>query len=158
TLKELRRAGFVEGSNLTIERYDSGGDGTRYEPTAQAIVASGPDAILTGPSSLARILEQHTRSIPIVVAATADPIAWELTTSLARPDRNATGFTIDGGIELTGLQMQLLKEIAPGMTRVGFLTAGGVFLPALQEQVRDSARALKLDMVAQVMDRVDDAA
>jgi putative ABC transport system substrate-binding protein len=87
-------------------------------PTA-TLVALQPDAILAG-SPTVPVLQQATRTIPIVFVGGADPVAEALVTSLARPGGNVTGFS-NNAASIATKRLQLLKEIAPQVARVAFL-------------------------------------
>lgn len=117
---ELRRLGYTENRNLTIERWSGDGRAERTEQALTGVVASQPDAIFAQGSFLAVQLRELTKTIPIVYIGT-DPIASGLVTSLARPGGNVTGMSQDGGVEIRGKQLQLLHETAPGARRVARL-------------------------------------
>jgi putative tryptophan/tyrosine transport system substrate-binding protein len=120
--QDLRRLGFVEGTNLTIDRYATEGRVDRYEATARQIVESRPNLIVSfsGPGTI--MLLGMTRSIAIVQPSLSDPVAAGFVQSLARPGGNLTGFTIDGGLEIGGLRVQMLKEAEPSIGRIAYLT------------------------------------
>jgi putative tryptophan/tyrosine transport system substrate-binding protein len=113
--KELRRLGYVEGQNLTVERYS--GRGNYSLDLARKVVASNPDLILSTSDTLD--LTDATDTIPIVTIMGS-------TTGLspAHPGGNLTGFAISPGIEIVGKRLELLREIVPSMSRVGFLVVG----------------------------------
>jgi putative ABC transport system substrate-binding protein len=81
------------------------------------LVALGPDVILGTAASIVTALQQASRTIPIVFVSTIDPVGAGLVASLARPGGNATGFTAYE-FSLSAKLLELLKEIAPGITRV----------------------------------------
>lgn len=111
---ELRRLGYVEGQNLTVERYS--GRGNYSHDLARAVVASNPDLIFCVMDP--RDLMTATDTIPIVTFLGA-PTA--LVGSMARPGGNLTGFAFSPGIEIVGKRLALLREIVPRMSRVGIL-------------------------------------
>ena len=119
---ELNRLGYVEGQNLIVERYSALGQPSRIADAAREIVASRPDVILPYSGPLIKEIMALTTSIPMV-GATADPVAFEFTTSLARPDRNFTGVVADSGLEIWAKRVQLLLEAARKVTKIGFLVA-----------------------------------
>jgi putative ABC transport system substrate-binding protein len=116
----LQQLGWTDGRNVRIEyRYGLGNtaDVRRY---AAELVALAPDVILvSGDSALAPLL-QATRTVPIVFVNVADPVGAGFVESMARPGGNATGF-IQFEYSLSGKWLELLKEIAPGVTRVAVL-------------------------------------
>jgi len=119
-LQELKHLGWDEGRDVRIEMRSSAGDAGAARKYAAELIAFAPDAILAvGGSTVAPLLEA-TRTVPIVFTITSDPVGNGLIDSLARPGGNATGFmTFD--YSLTGKWLELLKEIAPGVTRAAVL-------------------------------------
>src|SRR5205807_3110990 len=87
---------------------------------AAELVALAPDVILASGGSVVGALLQATRNIPIVFTQTPDPVAAGFVASLARPGGNATGFTTSE-YGISGKWLELLKEIAPGVTRAAVL-------------------------------------
>ena len=119
-VKRLHELGWVEGGNIRIDYRWSEGDTERTRKYAAELVALAPDVILAGNTSAVGPLKHETRIVPIVFAGVVDPIADGFVDSLARPGGNATGFTqFESG--MSGKWIELLKEIMPGVTRVGVL-------------------------------------
>ena len=119
--EELARLGYIEGKNLAVERYSGEGRIEDYAELALKVVRSRPDVIqTTGPLSLH--FKMATTTIPII-AVTADPVAKGLVTSIARPDGNITGVTMDGGMELYGKRIGLLSEAVPKLSKVCYLSS-----------------------------------
>src|SRR5215472_6213097 len=118
--EELRRRGCVEGRNLVVERYSGEGKG-RYAELAAEVIRSKPDLIFAYTSGLTMAFKAATTTIPIV-AMTTDPVASGLVSSLARPDANITGVSVDAGIETYGKRLEILREMVPSASRVAFLT------------------------------------
>jgi putative ABC transport system substrate-binding protein len=116
-LQELQRLGWTVGRNLQIEdRWDTGD----LRKAATELVASSLDVILASTTPAVAALQQATSTVPIVFAQVADPVSAGFVASLARPGGNMTGFTnFDYGIGAKWLE--LLKEIAPSVTRVGVI-------------------------------------
>jgi putative ABC transport system substrate-binding protein len=116
----LQQLGWTDGRNLQID-YRRGAGAT--DPTrryAAELVALEPDVILAAGGSVVGALLQATRTVPIVFTQTPDPVAAGFVASLARPGGNATGFTTsEYGVSAKWLE--LLKEIAPGVTRAAVL-------------------------------------
>jgi ABC-type uncharacterized transport system substrate-binding protein len=119
-LQGLQQLGWTDGRNVRIEARWSGGktdDARRY---ASELVALVPDVILVSGGALVGSLLQMTRTIPVVFTQTPDPVGGGFVDSLARPGGNATGFTsIEYG--MSGKYPELLKEIAPRVTRTAVL-------------------------------------
>src|SRR5262249_42410542 len=95
-------------------------DAGLYREYAAGLVALGPDVILASSGAVVGPLRRATRTVPIVFTETSDPVGAGFVESLARPGGNATGFlTFEYG--LAGKWLELLKQIAPGVTRVAVL-------------------------------------
>jgi ABC-type uncharacterized transport system substrate-binding protein len=123
--QSLEQLGWTVGGNLKIEYRYGGGNGDLIRKHASELVALSPDVILTtGSTGLAPLL-QATRTVPIVFTIVPDPVGAGFVTALARPGGNATGFSqFEYG--LSGKWLELLKEIAPTVTRVGVLREPGL--------------------------------
>jgi len=118
-IEELRRLGYIEGRSLILERYSGDRRTERYSELANDVVRTKPDLIFTV-SDIISPLKSSSVIIPIVVI-TGDPVVSGLATSLAHPSGNITGVSVDGGLEIWGKRLALLKEVVPGLSRVGFL-------------------------------------
>jgi len=112
----LQKLGWSEGSNLRIDTRWTAQDPGLNRRYAAELVQSAPDVILASASSSVAALQQVTRSVPIVFANVVDPVGAGLVASLARPGGNTTGF-IAFEYGLAGKWVELLKEIAPNVTR-----------------------------------------
>ena len=98
-LNELARLGYVEGETIRIDRWTAAGKPERFAALAQEVAQSRPDIIHVISARLAQQLKAASSEIPIV-AMTADPVAWGLAASMARPGGNVTGVTSDVGTDL----------------------------------------------------------
>ena len=117
-LQRLKELGWSEGRNLRIDYRWGMGDLDHHRKNAAELVALSPDVILVHGSTIMAPLQRATRTVPIVFVSVADPVAGGFATSLSRPGGNATGFTsIDYG--MSGKWLELLKQIAPQIIRVG---------------------------------------
>ena len=119
-LQGLALFGWTIGRNVRIEIRWSGGKADDARRYAAELVAFAPDVILAHGVSTVRPLLQATRTVPIVFPIASDPVGMGLVDSLARPGGNATGF-MSFEYTLSGKWLELLKEIAPGVTRVAVL-------------------------------------
>ena len=116
----LERAGWVEGGNLRIDYRFPAANPEATRRYAAELVALAPDVIISsGTASMAPLL-QATRTVPIVFVNVADPVGAGFVDSLARPGGNVTGF-LQFEYSLSGKWVELLKEIAPRVTRVAVL-------------------------------------
>src|SRR5262249_29066515 len=119
-LKGLQQLGWIEGQNMRIETRWAEGDAGAIRRYAGELVALAPDVILaTGTAAMGPLL-QATRTIPIVFNSVADPVGAGFVKSMARPGGNTTGF-IQFEYSLSGKWPELLKQIAPSVTRVAVL-------------------------------------
>jgi putative tryptophan/tyrosine transport system substrate-binding protein len=116
----LQKLGWTEGQNVRLDIRWGGGDADLDRRFAAELVALTPDVILATASSTVAALQGATRTVPVVFAHAVDPVAAGFVDSLARPGGNATGFVLfEYGISAKWLE--LLKEIAPSVTRAGVL-------------------------------------
>ena len=116
----LQELGWTEGRNVRIDYRWAAGDADRSRTYAAELVALAPDVIVAAGSQSVAALEQTTRTVPIVFASVVDPVGAGYVTRLARPGGNATGFTAFE-YSLSGKWLELLKEIAPNLTRIAIL-------------------------------------
>ena len=119
-LQALQQLGWQEGVNVGIEYRWGSGDPRNIRNHAAELASLAPDVILTsGAASLGPLL-QATRTVPIVFVNVTDPVGAGFVDSLSQPGGNATGF-IQFEYSLSGKWLELLKEIAPGVKRVGVI-------------------------------------
>ena len=119
-LQELKHLGWDEGRNVQIERRESAGNAAAARKYAAELVAFAPDVILAVGGSTVPPLLEATHTVPIVFTITADPVGNGFVNSLARPGGNVTGF-MSFDYSLSGKWLELLKEIAPSVTRAAVL-------------------------------------
>ena len=127
-LKSLDEFGWTEGRNIRLD-FRWGIDAAHLQKNAEELVALNPDVIVAASTTVVLALQQASRKVPIVFVAVADPVALGLIESLSRPGGNATGFS-PGELGLGAKWLQLLKEMAPALTRVAVFhnpaNSGGV--------------------------------
>jgi putative ABC transport system substrate-binding protein len=138
-LEELNRLGYIEGHNLVVERYSADGRSENYPELARRVVRSVPDLIFIQTGRLTRTFKEATTAIPIVTF-TADPIAFGLATSLARPGGNITGIVVDAGKEIEGKRIELLREMVSGASRLAYMAARAMWESPFGAEARDTAR------------------
>jgi putative tryptophan/tyrosine transport system substrate-binding protein len=119
-LEALQGLGWSQGRNLQIDYRWGVGDPSRHRANIAELVALAPDVILVHGSTIMGPLQRATRTVPIVFVSVADPIAGGFVDSLAKPGRNATGFT-SSDYGMAGKWLELLKQIAPQITRVAVI-------------------------------------
>ena len=115
----LQHLGWTDGRNVKIDIRWSVGDADRSR-SAEELVALAPDVIFASVSASVAALQRITRSVPIVFAGVIDPVGAGFVASLSRPGGNTTGFSAFE-YSLSGKWLELLKEIAPNLTRVAVL-------------------------------------
>jgi putative tryptophan/tyrosine transport system substrate-binding protein len=116
----LQQLGWTIGHNVRIDSRWPAGDAEHFRRYAAELVALSPDVILATGSAAAAPLLQATRTVPIVFVIVPDPVGAGFVNSLARPGGNATGF-IQFEYGISGKWLELLKQIAPGVTRAAIL-------------------------------------
>jgi putative ABC transport system substrate-binding protein len=146
-LEGLQQLGWTIGRNVRIEYRRSLGDAERARRYAEELVALAPDVIVaTGSIALGPLL-RATRTVPIVFTIVPDPVGAGFVDSLARPGGNATGF-IQFEYGLSGKWLELLKEIAPGVTRVAVLREPGLTAAVAQfAAIQSMAPSLRVEVI-----------
>jgi putative ABC transport system substrate-binding protein len=154
-LKSLDEFGWTEGRNIRID-FRWGIDADHVQKNAEELAALNPDVIVAASPPAVLALQQATWTVPIIFVAVTDPVALGLVESLARPGGNATGFS-PAELGLGAKWLQVLKEIAPALTRVGVFhnpaNAGSVSQFAIVQ-----AAAPALGLVISVIDTADQSA
>lgn len=141
-LEQLRRLGYVEGRNLLIEYRWALGKEELLAELAAELVRLKVDIIVTRASRPAAAAKRATSTIPIVMAAAADPVGTGIVASLARPGGNVTGMSVLS-TDLAGKRLQLLRELVPTTSRVAILAVkGGPGFPLFIEQVGTAAQQM----------------
>ena len=144
--QKLRELGHVEGKNIAIEYRWAEGQDDRLPNLASELVRLKPDVIVTTGTPGAVAAMQATKTIPIVMASSADPVGSGLVASLARPGGNVTGFTILGP-ELEGKRLELLKQAVPGLSRLAVLwNPSNPGIVSYFETVKNAGRALQISL------------
>jgi putative ABC transport system substrate-binding protein len=157
--QRLRELGYVEGKNLVVERYSGEGRTDHFAELAREVVRSNPDVISALGDRLVRQFKAATDNIPIV-AGVSDPVALGVAVSLARPGGNITGGSGDAGAQIAGKWLELLHEMAPAASRVGYLASRAAWeLPSYTPALRDAAQRMTISLMGPPLDApFDDAA
>jgi len=116
----LQQLGWIDGRNVQIDVRFGAGDSVRLRKYAAELIALSPDVILATGGSATQFLLQETRTVPIIFAIVPDPVGSGFVESLSRPGGNASGF-MQFDNSLSGKWLELLKQIAPNVTRVAVL-------------------------------------
>jgi putative ABC transport system substrate-binding protein len=147
--KALTELGYVEGRNYVIEGRFADTDWDRLPRLAKELVDSGVDIIVTIGTPPVAAAKKATSTIPIVMAGSADPVEHGLVASLAHPGGNVTGVTHSPGPEFAGKGLQLLKEVAPNISRVAVLwDSGGLHEGLSLDAQRPVARDAQIALLA----------
>jgi putative tryptophan/tyrosine transport system substrate-binding protein len=136
----LRELGYVEGKNITIEWRDAEGKLDRLSERAVELVRLKVDVIVTAAPAPTRATKEATVTIPIVMAFDNDPVGNGFVASLARPGGNITGLSTYYP-EITGKQLELLKEIVPNLSRVAVL--GTSTVPGNEQTLKETELAAR---------------
>src|SRR5262245_33712944 len=145
--QEMRKLGWIEGKNITIEYRFAEQKRERVPELASDLVRLKVDLIVVSGTPPASAAKKATTTIPIVMTNVADPVGAGLVASLARPGGNVTGLS-SLGTELNTKRLEILKDAVPKLARVGLLwpagSGAGVVLQL--KELRPAALALKLKM------------
>ena len=142
----LRDHGYVEGQNIRVEYRYIEGRLDQIPSIVSELLALGVDVLFVTPLTAVRIAKKLTQTVPIVIVATFDPVAPGIIDSLARPGGNITGLTRLTR-DLSGKRLELLREAAPGISRVGILGDAEAPGPAIAfKEYETAARVLKLQI------------
>ena len=143
----LKQHGYVEGRNLSLSVHWNDGGLERLPSLAAELLKGKPDVVVAAPVLAAAAVQKHSGSVPIVVMWGSGAVKIGLAKSFARPGLNVTG--LEGQTEdLTGKHLELLKTIAPRVSRLGVLNSSNyLFHEEAWRAARESAQALKLSLV-----------
>jgi putative ABC transport system substrate-binding protein len=146
----LREHGYTEGENIVIEWRSAEGNEGRLPGLAAGLVLLKIQVIVSAGSPVTRALKEATSTIPIVMALDPDPVGNQFVASLARPGGNVTGVSLLSP-EITGKQLELLKEILPKLSRVAVL--GSSTRPGNAQAIKETElAAAKLGVRLQNLD------
>lgn len=145
-MARLRELGWIENRTIAIEYRWSEGRTERYAEIAAEFVRSNVDVIVTVGSAVP-VVHQATATIPIVFAVGIDPVGSGLVASLAKPGGNVTGLSLQAA-NLAGKRIELLREVVPGLHRLGIIFNVGNAQPVLEmEETKAAAHAVGLEVV-----------
>ena len=117
----MRELGWIEGQNVVIETQFADGDVDRLPALVEKLLSRDVDVIVVGSSAATRASKSATKTVPIVMLASADAVGEGFVGSLARPGGNITGMTLLAGPEIASKQLEFLRDIAPEARRVAVL-------------------------------------
>ena len=143
----LRELGYVEGQNVVIEYRSADGRPERFPDLATELIRLKVDVIVTRGTSAALGARHVTETIPIVMASSGEPVFAGLVASLARPGGNVTGLHTVAPSALAGKRLQILKELMPGLSRVGVLwDSGDVYAVLMMREIERVAQAIGVQL------------
>jgi ABC-type uncharacterized transport system substrate-binding protein len=146
--QEVRRLGWIEGKNITIEYRFAEGKSGRLPELAADLVRLKVDLIVVASTESAFAAKRATTTIPIVMTSSSNPVGAGLIASLARPGGNVTG--VSGlAVELNTKRLEILKDAVPKLARVGLPLpggSGGIARDLQMKELRPAATALKLKL------------
>src|SRR5437588_4246889 len=152
----LRELGWIDSRNITIEHRFSGSGREKIRANAKELVALNPDVIMSVGGPVLAALLAETRTIPIVFSNVNDPVGSGFVASLARPGGNATGVAVSEA-PIAGKWLELLKEVAPHITRVLVLPeADTAAQKLLADTVGAAAPSIGLNVVTGSVREIDD--
>jgi len=152
----LRELGYVEGKTFVLELRYAEARAERLPDLARELVSLKMDVIVVSTDQPAAAVKQQTRTIPIVMASSADPLGTGFVASLARPGGNVTGLSMMSP-DLSGKRLELLREAVPRLSRVAFLWDPGIRGGVLDyNQTEGAARSLGLQVQSVEVSRGED--
>ena len=152
----LRELGHVEGKTFVVEARYGDGRSERLPELARGLVSLKPDVIVTSTDVATAAVKRATRTIPIVMALSTDPVATGFVASLTRPGGNITGLS-NISAALSGKRLELLREAVPGLSRVAFLWNPDVRGALLDyKETEEVARSLRLELYSLEVSTAED--
>jgi putative ABC transport system substrate-binding protein len=144
----LRDLGYIDGENILIEFRYADGNRDRISTLVTELVQLKVDVLISGDSPAIRAAKQATKTIPVIMVINQDPVATGLVDSLARPGGNITGISRLTR-ELGGKRLELLKELIPGISRVGILWDVEAEGPNISfKEYQAAARGLRMQLLS----------
>jgi ABC-type uncharacterized transport system substrate-binding protein len=142
----FRQLGYIEGQTFVLQARYGDGKSERLADLARELVRWKADVIVTSTDVATAAVRRQTRTMPIVMALSTDPVGTGFVASLARPGGNVTGLS-NITAELGGKRLELLKEVVPGLSRVAFLWNPDVRGAVLDyKETEERARSLRLEL------------
>jgi putative ABC transport system substrate-binding protein len=152
----LREHGYTEGRNVIVERRYGESRVERVAEIAAELVRGKIDVIVAGTDGTIAAVKRATQTIPIVMVGSTDPVGTGFVESLARPGGNLTGLSTMSP-ELSGKQVELLKEVVPGLSRMAFIWNPDVRGAMYDyKATAEAARTLRLQVQSVEMNRAEE--
>src|SRR5262245_44959416 len=145
--ERLRALGWIDGSNIAINRSWAEGREDRYPALAKDLVGRAVDVIVTSGTPAVLAAKQQTKTIPIVFASAGDPVRTKIAASLNKPGGNITGLS-NVQPNLAGRRLDELRKVVPNLQRLGIIgNRGNGVIPLEIDQLQKHARGLHIDTV-----------
>lgn len=145
----LQELGYAPGRNVELVLRFARGQAQAWPALIDELLQARVHVLVVGSTIGARAAKAATNSVPIVFAGASDPVAGGLVADLARPEGNLTGFSIGIGDQFAGKWLELLKELAPGMTHAAALwSPSNAAAARFVERLREAALALRVELAA----------
>jgi putative ABC transport system substrate-binding protein len=154
--QSMRERGYVEGRHVVYEHRRGENNRERLSAGAAELVRLKVDIIVTSTDEGVAAVKQQTRTIPVVMANSTDPVGTGFVASLARPGGNITG---NSGMspELSGKRLELLRQVVPGLSRIAILWNPDIRGAVLDyKETESAARSLRLQLQSVEVSHVDD--
>jgi putative ABC transport system substrate-binding protein len=155
----MRELGYIEGQTFVMEPRYAGGKSELMPEQAAELERAGVDAIIAGPFEALQAAKQSTSRVPIIMTPSVDPAAAGVVKNLDRPEGNITGIT-EMMPELTPQRLQLLKQIAPTLSRVAILWSPGTLtedtFKKMLKETQAIARSIGVELQVVAAAKVDD--
>jgi putative ABC transport system substrate-binding protein len=152
----LRYLGYIEGQNLTIEYRSADGQEERFPQLASELVRAKVDVIVTRGTPAAFAAKKATTTIPVVMAASGEPLASGVISGLARPGGNVTGLSAFTN-ELIPKRIELLNTAVSGIVRIAFLqNMSNPVAPSQWEELKSATRSLRIEPLLLDVRKSDD--
>jgi putative ABC transport system substrate-binding protein len=144
--KGLRELGYVEGRNLVLDYRSADGRPERFPQLAAELLRLNVDLIVTRGTPAVMAAKNATATVPVVMAASGEPVGTGVVTGLARPGGNVTGLSALTS-ELIPKRLELMREMIAGIRRIAFVqNIGNPIAPSQWEQLATTARSLGLEV------------
>ena len=144
--KGLQELGYVEGRNLVFDYRSAEGRGERYPELAAELVRRNVDVIVTRGTPAVLAAKNATATVPVVMAASGDPLRTGVVAGLARPGGNVTGLSAFT-LELLVKRIEILREAVPGLTRIGYLhNMSNPVAPQQWDELNSASPALGIEL------------
>ena len=119
--QELRKLGWEEGRNIRVDVRFPAADAGRARAVLMELISLTPDVLVTNTNLVTAVVQAEVRTTPVVFIFVGDPVGSGFVNNDARPNSNLTGFANWDSLAMSGKWLDLLKEIAPQVERVGFM-------------------------------------